>query len=92
MEINKKQHGGQLTIDTLEKIINKIKGIYPEKYKDIPIYLGDDDELNGVHCCWFVYYIPTKNKDSEDWRGLINEENQYSCHPLGDNEVAIILS
>ena len=45
MKINKEKHSQQLTIGELEKFINAVKTQHPKDYKDIPVYIGDDDEL-----------------------------------------------
>lgn len=91
MKINKEKHKQQLTIGELERFICEVKTQHPKDYKDIPVYIGDDDELNGVHCAWYRNYIPTASEDNEDvsWRDIIGENN---CYQLGDDEVAIIIS
>ena len=91
MKINKEKHSQQLTVGELEKFINAVKTQHPKDYKDIPIYIGDDAELNGVHSAWYRNYIPIASKDNEDvpWRDIIDESN---CYRLGDDEVAIIIS
>ena len=91
MKINKENHKMQLTLGELESFIGAIKVHYPEKYKDIPVYIGDDDELNGVHCAWYRNFIPIAKEDSESipWRDTIGESD---CYQLGDDEVAIIIS
>ena len=91
MKINKDKHNMQLTLGELEAFINAIKTQHPKDYKDIPVYIGDDDELNGVHCAWYRNYIPVASEDTEEtsWREIIGENN---CYQLGDDEVAIIIS
>ena len=91
MEINKEKYIEQLTVGELEKFINAVKTQHPKDYKDIHIYIGDDDELNGVHGAWYINYIPTASEDNEEvyWRNIIGENNFYQ---LGDDEVAIIIS
>ena len=91
MKINKEKHKMQLTLGELEAFINEIKTQHPEDYKDIPVYIGDDDELNGVHCAWYKNYIPVAPEEDENipWRDIISES---SCCQLGDDEVAIIIS
>lgn len=91
MKINKEKHSQQLTVGELEKFINAVKTQHPKDYKDIPVYIGDDDELNGVHCARYRNYIPVVSEDNEGatWRDIIDESN---CYQLGDDEVAIIIS
>lgn len=91
MKINKEKHNMQLNLGELEAFINAIKTQHPDNYKDIPIYIGDDDELNGVHCAWYRNYIPIASEDTEQipWRETIGESD---CYQLEDDEVAIIIS
>ena len=58
-KIDTKTHKEQLKISDLEKLIDQLKQTYIN-YKEIPIYLGKDDELNGIHTAWSCENI-TKN-------------------------------
>lgn len=42
----------------------------PEDVLEMPVYIGDDDELNGIHCAWFCEKV---SKDDEDVVEMINE-------------------
>lgn len=56
----------QLIIGELMRDIEKIKaseGLTDEQIKNMPIYLGDDEELNGVHDAMFCDYISEANED-----------------------------
>ena len=92
MKINTENHGKQLTLGRLALFLDRVKAAHPDDWHEIPVYLGDDDELNGTHCAWYTNYIPTADKDDEEcpWRETINDYG--SGYPLGDNEVAIIIS
>lgn len=37
-----------------------------EVVQEMPVYLGDDDELNGVHCGWCCDLLDAKSKDEDD--------------------------
>lgn len=50
----------------------KAKGL---KLKDIPIYLGNDDELNGIHCAWYNTIIDSNDTD-EDTQYLLDMINE----------------
>lgn len=41
-----------------------------KKVLEMPVYLGDDDELNGIHCAWSC---ETVSKDNEFIAEMINE-------------------
>lgn len=93
MKIIKENHKGQLTIRDLERMISALKAAYGESAKDIPVYIGDDDELNGIHCAWYVNHVPTVkecNNDEGYYRELIEESSGNNS--LGNDEVAILIS
>ena len=48
-----------------------------EEIKALPIYLGDDDELNGIHTGWALDFIDSNNTTEDDeWMvGMINEDS-----------------
>ena len=81
-------HDGQLTIGDLERKIAVIKAAYPN-CQDFPVYIGNDDELNGVHCAWNINRIPVASKDKNGWRDLINYD--YCNHKLEDDKQALII-
>jgi hypothetical protein len=39
---------------------------------ELPIYLGNDDELNGIHCAWYANLVDTNNEDDADFVEMIN--------------------
>lgn len=41
---------------------------------ELPIYIGNDDELNGIHCAWYTNLVDTNNEDDADLVELINED------------------
>lgn len=79
---------GQLT---MEKILNvalvmKQKGIDLSKIK---VFLGNDDELNGIHNAWYCELI-TNNEQFEDIVDLINED--YNNNKVEKDEKFILIS
>ena len=66
----------QLTVKKLYKRLKEIQRelcLTDEDFEKLPIYLGDDDELNGVHCAWYCENIDSDNEDDEDVVDMINE-------------------
>lgn len=61
----------QLKVKDILERIEELKKQYPEKeVLEMPVYIGDDDELNGIHCAWYVEEVT----DEEDCAvELINE-------------------
>lgn len=58
---------GQLTLNDIYNVANELlkKG---EKLENYPVYLGNDDELNGIHCGWYTDILDVNDDD---------EDNQY---------------
>lgn len=54
----------------------RAKGMTMEEVKDLPIYLGNDDELNGIHTGWALDFIDSNNPTEDDeWMiEMINED------------------
>lgn len=50
-------------------------GMSVKEIGDLPIYLGDDDELNGIHCAWYAQPVEPNLKDDADLVELINERS-----------------
>lgn len=41
---------------------------------ELPIYLGNDDELNGIHCAWYTNLVDPSNSEDADLVEMINED------------------
>lgn len=50
------------------------KGMTMEEIKALPIYLGDDDELNGIHCGWYTNLVDPSSSEDADLVEMINED------------------
>lgn len=44
----------------------RAEGMTMEEIKALPIYLGDDDELNGIHCGWALDIVDSNNTDEDN--------------------------
>lgn len=68
----------QLTINDILALCARLrqKGMTMEEIKALPIYLGDDDELNGIHTGWALDFIDSNNTtEYDEWMvGMINED------------------
>lgn len=64
----------QLTIGSILNVINALKecGYTQEDILHMPIYIGDDDELNGIHTAWYANIISGDNNDDEYFIEMIN--------------------
>lgn len=47
-----------------------------EDISKYPVYIGDDDELNGIHCGWYTNIIDVNDDD---------ENNQYLLEMINEN-------
>lgn len=78
---------------TMEKILNvalamKQKGIDLSKIK---VFLGNDDELNGIHNAWFCELITNNGQEDNDFIvDLINED--YNNNKVEKDEKFILIS
>lgn len=52
----------------------RAQGVTMEEIKALPIYLGNDDELNGIHCGWYTNLVDINNPEDADLVELINED------------------
>lgn len=69
----------QLTINDILALCARLRaeGMTMEEIKALPIYLGDDDELNGIHTGWALDFVDSNNTTEDDeWMvGMINEDS-----------------
>ena len=65
----------QLTIGGILAVIAGLEnlGLSTKEISDIPVYLGDDDELNGIHCGWYADLVDPNDSEDGDVVELINE-------------------
>lgn len=52
----------------------RAQGMTMEEIRALPIYLGDDDELNGIHCGWYTNLVDPNNPEDSDIVEMINED------------------
>lgn len=82
----------QLTINDILALCAKLRseGMTMEEIKALPIYLGNDDELNGIHTAWALDFVDSNNTTDED-EFLIEMINEDS-HNIELNGKAILIS
>lgn len=65
----------QLKFKDLVQLFEELKKRHSvEEILEMAIYIGDDDELNGIHCAWFCEELNNKDED-EDSEYLIKKIN-----------------
>ena len=67
----------QLTMGVILNLVSNLKkeGMTIKEIMELPIYLGNDDELNGIHTAWYVQSIDPDKEDDADFVELINEDH-----------------
>ena len=64
------------------------EGMSMDEIRSLPVYLGDDDELNGIHCGWYRQVIDANDLDDSNFVKLINES--YSNISLEKGKAILI--
>lgn len=69
----------QLTMGGILNVINflKNKGMTEQEIAALPIYLGSDDECNGIHTGWYVDMI---DPDDEGCQWMIEMIEEDCCN------------
>lgn len=67
----------QLTLGQILDFAAQLRreGISLEEFRNMPIYLGNDDELNGIHCGWYMNLVDPNSDEDADLVELINDDN-----------------
>lgn len=68
----------QLIINDIFNLVEELikKGMNFQDIMNLPLYLGNDDELNGIHNAWFCQLVD-KNNNDEDNQYLVDLINRY---------------
>lgn len=80
----------QLTIKAIKEVIAELKaaGHTAQEIEEMPIYIGRDDELNGIHTAWYANIIKDDNEDDQYFIEMINED----CCNIKFSGKAILIS
>ena len=68
------------------------KGMSLEEFRALPIYIGDDDELNGIHCGWYTNLVDAENTEDEDNVYTVDLINENRCNIKLEKGKAILIS
>ena len=81
----------QLTINDILTLCAKLRqqGMTMDEIKTLPIYLGDDDELNGIHTGWALDFVDSNNA-TEDDEFLVEMINERRCNIKLDGKAVVI--
>lgn len=66
------------------------QGMTLNEIKELPVYIGNDDELNGIHTAWYAQLIDANIKNGSDkyFVEMINEDH----HNTKLTDKAIVIS
>lgn len=80
----------QLKMGTILKLVVDLQkeGMTTKEIAELPVYIGNDDELNGIHTAW--YAEPIKPED-EDYKWMVEMINEDS-HNIKIEGKAILIS
>lgn len=69
----------QLTMGNILNLAKNLKeeGMTEKEIAELPIYLGDDDECNGIHTGWYAEMI---NPNDESCKWMIEMIEEDSCN------------
>ena len=75
----------QLVVKDIFDCVNRLQrgGMNFNDIMELPIYLGDDDELNGIHNGWYCQPIDSTDDD---------EDTQYIVDMINENMGTTTLS
>ena len=81
----------QLTVGNVLAFIRQLvrEGMSLEEIEKLPIYIGDDDELNGIHCAWYTNIVDSES-DNEDTQYLVDLINERRCNLKLDGKAILI--
>ena len=69
----------QLKLGEILCLVSNLKkeGMTIKEITELPVYIGNDDELNGIHTAWYVQSIDPDKEDDADFVEFINEDHHH---------------
>ena len=66
----------QLTLGDILKFVSELQksGMSTKAIATLPVYLGRDDELNGIHTGWYVNLVDSDEEKDAGFVEMINED------------------
>jgi hypothetical protein len=83
----------QLTINDIlymVKVLKEERGMSMADILKLPVYIGDDDELNGIHCGWECRIIDADDNEDAYFIEMINDRS--SNYQLTGNNTALLIT
>lgn len=82
----------QLKVNDIMVFIKHLQaqGMSLKEIMNLPIYIGDDDELNGVHCAWYTNLVDSNDTEDEDNAYTVELINENRCNIKLDGKAVLI--
>lgn len=69
----------QLKMKNILALVNQLQaqGMKLSEIKELTVYIGNDDELNGIHMAWYAQLVDTASDNEDDMYlvEMINEDH-----------------
>jgi hypothetical protein len=84
----------QLKLGNILAFVKQLQeqGMTMAEIKALPIYIGDDDELNGIHCAWYTNLVDADDTEDEDNVYTVEMINKDRCNIKLETGKAILIS
>ena len=84
----------QLTVGDILAFVRELKesGMTTKEIISLPVYLGNDDELNGVHCGWFTNLVNADDTENEDEMYVVELINERRGNIKLEKGKAVLIS
>ena len=82
----------QLTMGNILAFVKELKdeGMSLREIGELPVYIGDDDELNGIHCAWYTNLVDNNNTEDVDNMYTVEMINERRCNIKLDGKAILI--
>ena len=82
----------QLTFGEIIGFASKLlkEGITMEEMVKFPVYIGNDDELNGIHCAWCADCLDANDTENEGNMDLVEMINERRCNVKLEGKAILI--
>lgn len=72
----------QLKVGDIMHFVKELqkKGMNLGEIYELPIYLGNDDELNGIHCAWYTNLLDANDTEDSNNQYMIEMINEDRCN------------
>ena len=72
----------QLTLGEIIGLASQLLkcGMTMDEMRKLPVYIGDDDELNGIHCAWETNFVDANDTENQDNVYVVEMINERRCN------------